>query len=256
MNEIKSVEILPKVVVYKGLLNNPEELYRIMKQSEKDGDGRFYLKKWEKWSVFGTYTQEKHDIREEREFGLRYDEEKTLSDSIKAAYDIAIADYIKNNNVVLPESSAFITSSYSKYDPDIDSMKNDMTMQYHTDYIIAEKDMPGPKFFLTTTMYINDDYDGGDVEFFVDEKYYPYKPEAGDILIFPSSEPYFHGVKTIKNGNKFFIRNFIQYYYEGSEEWLRNQRYFGAVNWMKKETERIEAETRNNMRYSDRKNTQ
>jgi predicted 2-oxoglutarate/Fe(II)-dependent dioxygenase YbiX len=131
-----------------------------------------------------------------------------------------------------------------------------MTMQYHTDYIIGEKDMPGPKFFLTTTMYINDDYDGGDVEFFVDDKYYPYKPEAGDILIFPSTEPYYHGVKTIKNGNKFFIRNFIQYYYEGSEEWLKNQRYFGAVNWMKKETERLEKETRSNMKYSDRKNMQ
>ena len=90
---------------------------------------------------------------------------------------------------------------------------------------------------------------GGDIEFFVDGKTYNHKPKAGDILVFPSQEPYYHGVKTIKNGYKYFIRNFITYIYPGSETWLMNQRNYGAYKWMEMEKERLEKESKHNMLY-------
>jgi hypothetical protein len=49
--------------------------------------------------------------------------------------------------------------------------------------------------------YFNDDYVGGEVEF----KNYvgsPYKPNAGDLLIFPSSPEYLHRVLPIESGTK------------------------------------------------------
>ena len=58
-----------------------------------------------------------------------------------------------------------------------------------------------------------DDYDGGDICFYINGDFVNYKPKAGDILVFPSGMPYYHGVKTIRNGNKFFIRNFISQKY-------------------------------------------
>lgn len=241
-------ELYPMVDIYTGLLPDADELYQIMKQSDADANGRFHLRKWDKWSVFGTYTQEKHEL-EEAQSGQRYDEEKHLSERVYAAYSAAISDYITRHQIKLPEGSSLMTSSFSKYDEQIDIMNNKLTMQFHTDFIISEKDMPGNKFFLTCTTYLNDDYDGGDICFYIDGKYYNHKPKAGDILIFPSTEPYYHGVRAITKGNKFFVRNFIVYNFNGTEEWLQNQRMHGAHKWGKMEQERVERENAHNMLY-------
>jgi|DEB0MinimDraft_12_1074336.scaffolds.fasta_scaffold15660_2 hypothetical protein len=51
--------------------------------------------------------------------------------------------------------------------------------------------------------YINDDYDGGEI-------YFPnwgieIKPKAGSLVIFPSNDEYVHGVKEVKNINRYSI---------------------------------------------------
>lgn len=248
-NEFDFFEIYPKVDVYKNLLPDSKRLAEIVKESEKSSGGRYYLREWDQWSVFGSYTQQKHNDSEPRELGKMHDDEKYLSDSVYSAYTKAISNYVQRHNLVLPEGACLLTSSFSKYDTNVDNMKNNMSMQYHTDYIISEREMPGPKFFLTCTTYLNDDYVGGEIEFLMDGKQYPYKPESGDILVFPSIEPYFHGVKTITSGEKFFVRNFVSYPYGGSEEWIRNQKHYGAVRWAKMEEERLEKENPKSMRY-------
>ena len=241
-------ELYPKIDVYTGLLPDADRLYQIMKESENNADGRYYLREWDQWSVFGTYTQHKGES-EDAETGQRYDEEKYLSDRVYEAYNAAINDYLERHKIELPEGSTLMSSSFSKYDEQIDMMNNALTMQYHTDYVISERDMPGDKFFITCTTYINDDYDGGDICFYIDEKFINHKPKAGDILVFPSTEPYYHGVKAITKGNKFFVRNFIVYSFSGTDQWLENQRKYGAYRWGKIEEERLDKEGRNNMLY-------
>ena len=125
-------------------------------------------------------------------------------------------------------------------------------MNYHTDFIKSEADMPGRKFLITCTTYINDDYDGGSVEFYITDNgdTVSYKPKAGEILVFPSGEPYYHGVTNIHNGEKFFIRNFVMSPpFEGTKEWLKNQQEFGGYRWSKMEQERCDRENRYNMIY-------
>jgi predicted 2-oxoglutarate/Fe(II)-dependent dioxygenase YbiX len=246
--DLQYTELYPKVDIYTGLLPDADRLYQTMKQSEADADGKYYLKKWDQWSVFGTYTQHKEES-EDAETGQRYDEEKYLSDRVYEAYSAAISDYVARHQIQLPEGSTLMSSSFSKYDEQIDMMNNNLTMQYHTDFIISERDMPGNKFFITCTTYINDDYDGGDICFYIDGKFINHKPKAGDILIFPSTEPYYHGVKAITKGNKFFVRNFIVYPFNGTDQWLKNQRTYGAHRWGKMEQERVEYENARNMLY-------
>jgi hypothetical protein len=247
--EFNFFEIYPKVDVYKNLLPDSQKLADIVKRSAESSEGKYYLRKWDQWAVFGTYTQEKHDPNEPREYGQIYDDEKYLSDSVYDAYTKAIADYTERHNLKMPDGAKLLTSSFSKYDTNVDLMKNNMSMQYHTDYIISEKDMPGQKFFLTCTTYLNDNYVGGEIEFLIDGKTYPYKPQSGDILVFPSIEPYFHGVKTVTSGEKFFVRNFVSYPYAGSHDWLEKQKYYGALKWAKMEQERVDKENPGNMRY-------
>jgi len=80
----------------------------------------------------------------------------------------------------------------------------------------ADKGMPihfddSPENLETNThyglvLYLNDDYDGG-------ELYYPkleieYKPKCGDLVIHPGTEEYTHGVRDIYNGTRYAITIF------------------------------------------------
>lgn len=244
------LEIYPGVIVYSNMLSNPEKAYEVMMNSETSSDGQYFFKKWEPWSHFGTYTQAKFGTEL---FGSIEDsnflEEKSLFDEIANSYDVAISHYFKHTGIEIPEKARYSGQSWCKYFNKIDTLKNKMTMQYHTDYIVSEKDMPGPKFHTTCTFYINDNYNGGDLEFYINGDIVNHKPKAGDLVIFPSSPPFLHGVKTIPDGNKFFIRNFIMSEYEGSPEWLENQKIHGAHSWAKKETLRLEHDNPRNMLY-------
>lgn len=251
MSNLEYIEIYPKVYVYRNVLKSPTDMYNTMKESESSADGRYYLRSWDAWAHFGTYTQIKN-IAEVEESVLseeRFIKEKKFAEEVQEAYDHVINHYTEKTGVVLPENWRFSGCSFSKYNDQIDTLSNKMTMQYHTDHITSQKDMPGEKFFITCTMYINDDYEGGDIEFYVDGNLINHKPKAGDIVVFPSTEPYYHGVKTIYNGQKFFVRNFVMYEFPGTEEWLKNQLKFGAYRWAKKEFERIEHDDPRNMKY-------
>lgn len=248
--EIKSITLYPKVEIYKGLLPKAKEYATILNNSEKENSGLYYLRKWDKWSIFGTYTQQKHEFSEKREFGERYDAEFEMCHTIYDAYNKAIEDYIKKYNVQIPKGGELMTSSFSKYGENHGASEI-LAMNYHTDYVLSEKDMPGPKFFLTCTTYINDDYDGGEIVFYIEgeDHVLPYKPEAGDILVFPSGPPYYHAVKAITKGEKFFIRNFITYTFDGTQEWLEKQKYYGAYKWAKMESVRVDKEGESAMKY-------
>lgn len=251
--KLEYIELYPRVDVYRNVLADPEAMYQTMKKSELDANGQYFLKTWDPWSHFGTYTQSKNEDIDVTDASIkehpRYIEEKDFVQKVQKAYDDVLMDYVHRHRLDLPDGWRFSGCSYSKYNDQIDSLSNKMTMQYHTDFITSQRDMPGDKFYITCTMYINDDYEGGDIEFFVDGELVNHKPKAGDILVFPSREPYFHGVKTIYNGNKFFVRNFIMTPFNGTEEWLENQKRHGAYNWMKKEFERCSYEDPRNMRY-------
>jgi predicted 2-oxoglutarate/Fe(II)-dependent dioxygenase YbiX len=57
--------------------------------------------------------------------------------------------------------------------------------------------------------YFNDNYIGGEVEF-KDHIGKPYKPNAGDLLIFPSSPDYIHRVLPIESGIKYNAISFAK----------------------------------------------
>lgn len=63
---------------------------------------------------------------------------------------------------------------------------------------------------ISFVIYLNDDYEGGDVEF---KSFLPgrtIKPEAGSLLIFPSSLEYIHKVNPVKSGIKYALISFAK----------------------------------------------
>jgi len=56
---------------------------------------------------------------------------------------------------------------------------------------------------IATLIYLNNDYDGGDIYF---PKYeISFKPEPGDLLCFPDNPSFVHGVKPIIRGTRFTL---------------------------------------------------
>lgn len=107
----------------------------------------------------------------------------------------------------------------------------EMTLPFHTDFYQREEFKPGLKAEYTVTMYLNENYEGGEIDFRIfnrpesdmrmvdgelksadpDHGEIPaimYKPQAGDIIIFPSRVPYYHGVRRVTQGMKYFVRMF------------------------------------------------
>lgn len=54
---------------------------------------------------------------------------------------------------------------------------------------------------IATLIYLNNDYDGGEIYF--PELEISIKPEAGDLICFPDTPDFVHGVKPIRSGTRY-----------------------------------------------------
>jgi hypothetical protein len=117
------------------------------------------------------------------------------------------------------------------------SKDKEFAIQFHTDTHGHRRIEPGLKQLVTFTIYLNDNYQGGEISFLneleEEPKVITYKPKAGDITVFPSGNPYWHAALPVTDGvNKTFIRFFANYNYEGSTEWHKSIEKYGKENWM------------------------
>ena len=242
------LELHPKVILYRGLFSNPTNIIEHYKISNE----------WVAWADFGTKTDLKVLEYCFEKFPSVNDWNDVLLETIsnKSYQAIEILDifykvtsdyYFNHLNENLPNWQ-FIDPQICKYETNAGAAPG-AAMVYHTDFPQAQADSAGPKAAVTCTMYLNDDYEGGEICFKVlkeDGKTYDYfehKPKAGDILVFPSRAPYYHGVNKTKVGEKYFVRSFWHYKSEGTQEWRDNESKYGKDVWAEMEETRIKAET-------------
>ena len=254
MTEVKYEKLYPKIYLYKDLIPNPEILVQMLKDSENNPGSSKVFMDWIPWHIFGTYLnqtpipelliQNISESEKDEKFNNEYKYAKIIWD----AFHTATSHFLNEHNVTKGDDWIVMGPSYSRYfhDDSLDSYEN--VMVHHTDFVRIEADMPGNKFVLTCTMYLNDDYEGGDIDFIIKNDHIPYKPKAGDVLVFPSGHPdilsegqtYLHGVKKVQKVDKYLIRCFYQIPYAGSEEWLANENKYGKEVWAEMERKRIE----------------
>lgn len=205
-----------------------------------------------------------------------YDQEN-LFNEIDLAIDTVLKDYVNEwltkeldeskfnsdwhgKKTIFPEhikdwdirsrSGNWVHSSYDilKHKSETHKQKK-YAIDFHTDNKPSSDRMPGPKPIMTVTIYLNDDYEGGEVSFLneVGSEIITYKPKAGDITVFPSYKPFFHAAMPVSKNNKYLIRYFCSYYYHGNEDYLSGVEKFGEDVWRKIEEHRIMAEDRSGM---------
>jgi hypothetical protein len=254
MNDLNWEVLHPRIHVYRNLIKDPESLVEILKESELNPGSSKVFTEWIPWSIFGTYLNQtplpeylmgsvSPDQRDDK-FYNHYEHAENILNAFHISTDhfLSVYDEKKGDDWVI------MGPSYSRYFNDNDPHSSENVMMHHTDFVRIEEDMPGNKFVLTCTMYLNDDYDGGDLDFIVNDYQFTYKPKMGDVMVFPSSHPnllsegnmYLHAVKKVEKVDKYLIRCFYQVPYQGSAGWLKNQERYGEEVWAEMERKRIE----------------
>jgi hypothetical protein len=241
-------EIYPKVMLYQNVIENVDEIYNIIKQSHNKNS----LLKWRKWEPMGLIASSHQDLIKENDITSEQNtKEKEAIDHLYSVYSKLFDDYAKDWSTVGHWPSYIGKWDLSKWNiSEISFLKHEphpewhMSMNYHTDTHSWSQDARANNFIATVTMYLNDNYAGGEISF-LDEStnnLIKYKPKAGDVTIFPSGHPYFHGVYSAKDNDRYAVRMFYMHNYEGSEDWLKNEKLYGQDLWEEMEKERADKE--------------
>lgn len=245
--DLSYTEIYPKIFVYQGLFPNRQHIHSVLQKSLSSSGGKYHFGEWKDWYGFGQLCEPKQFDPENTDFANpMYDNERVIEQQIQNAISSAFSHYIGINSVPLPDKSIISRVSFAAYYEGIDT-GGEKVMQYHTDYLVSQHFSRFENFLLTCTIYINDDYEGGEVRFTtMTGDSIDYKPKAGDVVIFPSGspiypgkEPYFHAVGMVKSGTKFLIRSFVKYQHDGSNEWKMNEEIYGKEEWARMEQDRV-----------------
>jgi len=190
---MNKIELDDKIVVYSNFFDNPmyfaEEAEKIFKKfpalqyKSATINNHEYNTDLRSCTVFSLSSQESNhdDI-----FGSGSKKAKEmLNKMINRQTFECMNDYFKTYNFSIKNRESWELLEY----------KETQKLTWHSDHGDVH---PCQVSFV---YYFNDDYVGGEVEF----KNYigsPYKPNAGDLLIFPSAPEYLHRVLPIEYGTK------------------------------------------------------
>jgi len=261
-SNLEAVEIYPHILVYKNMFRDISKSYKVLTDSLLESEDRLFSP-WTQWSHFGEYlnpivpdfyhfmSDKYANLKNIKTTTQTQEDQKNFGIEMMENFHLVTEDYIKRYDIdvdlkatSLNEEGDIIPTwrwtggTIGKYH--ISSSDQAVGMNYHSDYIREQASAPDYKFVITCTIYFNDDYEGGEIDFVMGDKLVKYKPEAGDLLVFPSGhpdyltengKPYLHGVMPSYNKNKFLARMYWQKYQKGTDEWYKKEKEFGKEIW-------------------------
>jgi hypothetical protein len=241
MKKIEPILLGKDILLFKNVLENPKEVYDFVLKTKTENDVNFG--EWSKWGNIGSYS---------KAYPQNSNEWKSLSNQssilVKECIDIFFQalkiykeSYMNEEYFNMHEYPLNFPTSYEDLDannPERYSISDLPIFEIPTTQAGKNKSMDihldrqfwyqgGPRHVFNFNIYINDDYEGGEI-FFIDvenaeRKIYvdstgnhieylladeplTYRMEAGDAMLFRTDV--YHGVKpTI--GNKFYFRQFL-----------------------------------------------
>ena len=101
-------------------------------------------------------------------------------------------EYAKINNIKIFKLEGFHIVKYERG-------------QFFKDHVDKTQEFPRK---ISAVFYLNDDYTGGSITFTKINK--SFKPKAGTLMVFPSSEDFSHAAEAVVDGVKYVIVGFWQ----------------------------------------------
>lgn len=187
--EIQYKVLEDNILYYEGILPNPYQLINLINETDKLIDGIDLIEKWDDWKssnddyIFGQRkfsNPEKYDTSSE---DLRH-----IYDTLTSTLSLAGTHYAEYRGIPIGIHAPISISKYY----------GGSGMGPHTD--------AGPIAHLSAVLYLNDDYEGGELAF--PNHNITVKPSAGSIIVFPSVEPYVHDPRNVISGEKYIAPSF------------------------------------------------
>lgn len=260
------IEIMPFVNLYKNALTNTDDVLKAIQESEESPKSPLIIN-WEPWYELGTRAVFADRQITSEDDSTQYSAQKNALDSIHNCVMNGYEDYIKewsSVEVIEKHQNAkefwhdwknvfgdYVThwddfKSFNYQDGGEDDWQGStleilkhrsnntdkLAIGYHLD-AFSSRESNGPKAIITSTIYLNDDYENGEISFLneFDNVILKYKPSKGDLIIFPSDKPFFHGAYPASGPNKYLMRHFLLWNYGGTERYNENKKLFGEEQW-------------------------
>lgn len=187
------------LVYYKNVIPEPEKIISLIESvnerllvKEHINDARTIAREWAPWSYgdmifnYQKFFPEAEDVPSGDYYA---NEMKEIANALYPSLNRAFEHYTKviypfaNNNIKSREHSIHLL----KYGPG--------------GHLPAHQDQGISSRVLSSVMYLNDNYSGGEIEFV--NSGVKIKPEAGSIIFFPSNFLYVHEVYPIADGFRY-----------------------------------------------------
>lgn len=181
-----------KIHYYEGVIERPYALIKDIEETDSLLNSSTSITKWVQWKAsdnaydFGYQKMINPTIIDETNETLL-----SINKIIRDAIVVSSKDYAKEHNIDLGYLTPISIAKYS----------TGKEMGSHVD---SYEDGRSP--VLSVVLYINDNYDGGELYF--KEQDVSIKPSAGSLIAFPSVAPYYHQSMTVTKGIKYMSPGF------------------------------------------------
>lgn len=262
MKEIVPINLGNGILLFKNVLKDKEKVYNFIKESKKNNDKYFGKNIWKDWSPWGNYAKAYPMIDESyldsTEYGAELQKEGLeIFFNVLKIYKENFLDnkyfdrhgYSKDlptNMQELKKSKYYKMADFVIFETNRNTEPH-AQMEWHQDVVYH---WGKQNHILNFNIYVNDDYDGGEIVFFkhnevesVDytdcvtgekgkcllvEDYFEYKMESGDGMIFDTE--IYHAVNKLgENQSKYYIRQFLTHDF--------SQKYYDSMKVDPVETE-------------------
>jgi hypothetical protein len=232
---MEKLVVVPQVVIYKNIFEDSKSLIELLEEN----DPQSLFGEWRPWYEQGLRKEVLFNNEAPLDTEKRKKESEILNkisaivDFIQKDYfndysgDKGIwPDYIKDWSILNnPTDNKYI--DYFKYTLARAGKlkKDDIMMYYHVDEFRIPGHYKKRRNVATINFYLNNEYSGGEICMYdsLSKRSFMYKPNPGDVVIMPSTSPFYHAVKTYADADRYFLRTFIEYPVNETEE--------GSYDW-------------------------
>lgn len=230
------------IILFKNVLKEPDKVYDFIKKSKESDDQYFGKKVWSSWMPWGNYAKAypMNDLSylKSNDYGAQIQKEgleiffnalSVYKKNFLDNYYFEKFEYDKNiptNMNELIMSKKYTMSDFVLFETNRNSHKH-AQMEWHQD---IRYHWGTYNHVLNFNIYINDDYNGGEIVFFqhrdcesvdyidsitkekgkclIVKDFFEYKMQAGDAMLFDTE--IFHAVNILEdNKSKYYIRQFL-----------------------------------------------
>lgn len=193
------------MVYYKNVIKDPAQLIKDIESLDEKyvtdgGSEQTSVKPWIAWTygvgedkLMFCWQKFIPQVKDIRESDIYKDEQINISSQLFGALDDTLKHYS--------------TELYPFAEKNIKSREHTMHLLRYDDsgHLPAHQDQGVSSRVLSVLLYLNDDYEGGEIEF--RHSGIKFKPEAGSVLFFPSNFLYVHEVYPVTKGPRYALPN-------------------------------------------------